>query len=54
MTKPTTPDQSALSTLADLFLVPPDERAPEPERYEQLRQAWKEYREAEPVEGEKR
>ena len=52
MTKPTaTPDHTneadALSTLADLVLVEPDQRAEPAERYEQLRQAWKEYLEAE-------
>lgn len=53
MTEPTTttPDQneaSADKALADLVLVEPDQRAEPAERYEQLRQAWKEYLEAEP------
>ena len=53
MTEPTTPDcqteASALSALADLVLVEPDQRAEPAERYEQLRRAWKEYLEAEPT-----
>ena len=52
----TTPDQTneadALAALADLVLVEPDQRAEPAERYEQLRQAWKEYLEA-PGEQEK-
>ena len=48
----TTPDQTneadALAALADLVLVEPDQRAEPAERYEQLRQAMKEYLEAEP------
>ena len=47
----TTPDHpneaDALAALADLVLVEPDQRAEPAERYEQLRQAWKEYLEAE-------
>lgn len=52
----TTPDHTneadALAALADLVLVEPDQRAEPAERYEQLRQAWKEYLEA-PTEQEK-
>ena len=48
----TTPDHTneadALSALADLVLVEPDQRAEPAERYEQLRQAWKTYIDAEP------
>ena len=51
MTEPTTtPDHTteaaALSALADLVLVEPDQRAEPAERYEQLRQAMKEYLDA--------
>jgi len=46
----TTPDQpneaDALSALADLVLVEPDQRAEPAERYEQLRQAMKTYLDA--------
>ena len=48
--KDTPPDQpneaDALSALADLVLVEPDQRAEPAERYEQLRQAMKEYLDA--------
>ena len=48
----TTPDHTneaaALSALADLVFQPLAERAPKLERKEQLRQAMKEYLEAEP------
>ena len=48
-TQPDHPNEAdALSALADLVLVEPDQRAEPAERYEQLRQAWKEYLEAEP------
>ena len=50
--KATTPDRpteaDALDALADLVLVEPDQRAEPAERKEQLRQAMKEYLEAEP------
>ena len=53
MTEPTTdsPNQTeaaALAALADLVLVEPDQRAEPAERYEQLRQAWRDYVDAEP------
>lgn len=47
-----TNEADALSTLADLVLVEPDQRAEPAERYEQLRQAMKEYLSA-PGEQEK-
>lgn len=43
-------EADALAALADLVLVEPDQRAEPAERYEQLRQAWKEYLDAEPKE----
>lgn len=50
--KAATPDlpneADALSALADLVLVEPDQRAEPADRYKQLRQAMKEYLEAEP------
>ncbi len=52
----TTPDHTneadALAALADLVLVEPDQRAGVAERYEQLRQAWRDYLSA-PGEQEK-
>lgn len=49
--KATTPDRpteaDALAALADLVLVEPDHRAEPAKRYEQLKQAWKEYLDAE-------
>lgn len=49
-TQPTEAD--ALDHLTDLVLVEPDQRAEPAERYEQLKQAWKEYLET-PGEKEK-
>lgn len=44
--EPPQTEADALVALADLVLVEPGERAEPAQRYEQLRQAWKEYLEA--------